>query len=83
MDKISVVGLDLAKNVSQLHGINDKGEAVLRKRLSRSQVKKFFARLPPCLVGIEACGGCHYWSRSLSGLGHEVRIMAPAFVKPI
>ncbi|MCP5348416.1 MAG: IS110 family transposase [Gammaproteobacteria bacterium] len=82
MDKISVVGLELAKNVFQVHGINDKGEAVLLKRLSRSQVKKFFTKLPPCLVGIEACGGCHYWSRSLSGLGHEVRIMAPAFVEP-
>ena len=82
MDKISVIGLDLAKNVFQVHVISENGKTVLRKRLSRSQVRKFFAKLPPCLIGMEACGGCHYWNRTLSGLGHRVGMMAPAFVKP-
>jgi transposase len=82
MNKISVIGLDLAKNVFQVHGVDIDGEVVVRKQLSRSQVRKFFAQLAPCLVGMEACGGAHYWSRELTRLGHTVRIMAPAFVKP-
>lgn len=82
MNKISVIGLDLAKNVFQVHAINEKGEVVLRKRLSRPQMQKFFAKLPPCLIGMEACGGAHYWARTLTELGHTVRMMAPIFVKP-
>ena len=82
MNKISVIGLDLAKNLFQLHGVDADGEVVLRKQLKRAQLHRFFAKLPPCLIGMEACGGVHYWSRELTGYGHCVRIMAPAFVKP-
>ncbi len=82
MKQISVIGLDLAKNVFQVHGVNKSGEILLRKQLKRSEIHKFFAKLPPCLVGIEACGGAHYWSRELLRFGHDVRMMAPAFVKP-
>jgi transposase len=82
MNKISVIGLDLAKNLCQLHGVDADGEVVLRKQLRRAQLLRFFAKLPPCLIGIEACGGAHYWSRELTRLGHSVRIIAPAFVKP-
>jgi len=82
MNKISVIGLDLAKNVFQLHGIDSDGEVVVRKQLKRSQLRQFFAKSEPCLIGMEACGGAHYWSRELTRLGHTVRMMAPAFVKP-
>jgi transposase len=82
MNKISVIGLDLAKNVFQLHGIDPDGEVVVRKQLKRSQLRQFFAKLHPCLIGMEACGGAHYWSRELTRLGHTARMMAPAFVKP-
>ena len=82
MNKISVIGLDLAKNVFQVHGVDADGEVVVRKQLRRSQVRQFFAKLEPCLIGMEACGGAHYWSRELTRLGHCVRMMAPAFVKP-
>ena len=82
MNKISVIGLDLAKNVFQVHGVDGEGEVVVRKQLKRSQVRRFFTNLEPCLVGMEACGGSHYWSRELAGLGHTVRMMAPVFVKP-
>jgi len=82
MNKISVIGLDLAKNVFQVHGVDCDGEVVMRKQLKRSQVRRFFANLEPCLIGMEACGGAHSWSRELTGLGHSVRVMAPIFVKP-
>ena len=82
MNKLSVIGLDLAKNVFQIHGINEDGEIVVRKQLKRRDVIRYFARLQPCLIGMEACAGAHYWSRELSKLGHCVRLMAPAFVKP-
>jgi transposase len=82
MNKISVIGLDLAKNVFQLHGIDIDGEVVVRKQLKRSQLRQFFAKLEPCLIGMEACGGAHYWSRELGRLGHTVQMMAPVFVKP-
>lgn len=82
MNNVSVIGLDLAKTVFQVHAVDTNGSQVLCKQLKRKQVSKFFARLPPCLIGIEACGGAHYWYRVLSELGHTVRIMAPAFVKP-
>lgn len=82
MYKISVIGLDLAKNVFQIHAIDENGKVVLRKKLSRAQMLKYFATLAPCLIGMEACAGSHYWYRVLTGFGHRVRMMAPAFVKP-
>lgn len=80
--QIACIGLDLAKNVFQLHGINDEGEVILRRRIRRAQVRVFFAGLEPCLVGLEACGTAHFWARELIALGHEVRIIPPAYVKP-
>ncbi|HEV2287747.1 MAG TPA: IS110 family transposase [Candidatus Acidoferrales bacterium] len=80
--KIATIGLDVAKNVFQVHGADAEGRAVLRKRLRRNQVTEFFANLPPCLVGLEACCGSHYWFRVLSRTGHTVRLIAPQFVKP-
>ena len=80
--QITTIGLDLAKNVFQVHGINAAGQAVVRKSLRRAQMLPFFAKLPPCLVGIEACGTSHHWARELIKLGHEVRLMPPAYVKP-
>lgn len=82
MNKINVIGLDLAKNVFQVHGVDTKGHVVVRRQLKRAQVLTFFANLEPCLVGMEACGGFHYWTREIGRLGHSVRAMAPAFVKP-
>jgi transposase len=80
--EISTIGLDLAKNVFQVHGISATGEVVVRKALRRAQMLPFFEKLPPCLVGIEACGTSHHWARELTKLGHEVRLMPPAYVKP-
>lgn len=80
--EITTIGLDLAKNVFQVHGVNERGKAVLRKQLKRDQVAAFFANLPPCLVGIEACASSHHWARKLQAMGHTVRLMAPQFVKP-
>lgn len=82
MSNITVLGIDLAKDVFQIHGTDDKGKGVLRKRLSRSKLITYMANTPPCLVGIEACGGAHYWARTFSAFGHTVKIMAPQFVKP-
>lgn len=76
------IGLDLMKNVFQLHGVDASSRAVIKKKLRRSEVIEFFEELPPCLVGIEACGSTHYWSRELAALGHEVRLMPAAYVKP-
>ncbi len=80
--EITTIGLDLAKNVFQVHGVNERGKAVLRKQLKRDQVAPFFANLPSCLIGIEACASAHHWARKLQALGHTVRLMAPQFVKP-
>ena len=80
--EISTIGLDLAKNVFQVHGISATGEVIIRKALRRAQLLPFFEKLPPCLVGIEACGTSHHWARELTRLGHEVRLMPPAYVKP-
>ncbi|GGY20390.1 hypothetical protein GCM10011289_24990 [Paludibacterium paludis] len=80
--KITTIGLDLAKNVFQIHGVNGHGKVVLQKQLSRDRMAVFFAKLPPCLIGLEACGGAHYWARKLEGFGHTVKLMAPQFVKP-
>ena len=82
MDKVSTIGIDIAKNVFQIHGIDDAGEIVVRRQLKRAQVLKFFAKLRACLVGMEACATSHYWARELSKLGHDVRLMPPRYVKP-
>jgi transposase len=82
MTKISMIGLDLAKSVFQVHAVDASGRPVLRRQLRRAQVLKFFGRLEPCIVGMEACGSAHYWARELAKLGHEVRLMPPAYVKP-
>ncbi len=81
MSEIATIGLDLAKNIFQVHGIDKTGTAVVAKRLRRSQVIGFFAGLPPCLVGMEACATAHHWARELTRLGHEVRLMPPQYVK--
>lgn len=80
--KITTVGIDLAKNAIQVHGMDERGKAVLKKQLKRVQVASFFANLAPCLIGMEACGSAHHWARKLQGLGHTVKLMAPQFVKP-
>lgn len=79
---ITTVGLDLAKSVFQVHGVDERGKAVLKKQLRRDQVAAYFANLPACLIGIEACGSAHHWARKLETLGHTVKLMAPQFVKP-
>jgi transposase len=79
--QVTTVGLDIAKNVFQVHGTDQQGKVVLRKRLARGKVLGFFANLPRCLVGLEACGGAHYWGRELAKLGHQVRLMPPQYVK--
>jgi transposase len=80
--KITTTGIDLAKMVFQVHGVDQHGKVGLRKQLKRKDVVSFFANLEPCLIGMEACGSAHYWARKLSELGHTVRLMAPQFVKP-
>ena len=80
--KVTAMGIDLAKNVFQVHGVDERGRVVLRKQLRRAQVMSFFAQRTPCLVGMEACGGAHEWARRLTALGYTVRLMAPQFVKP-
>lgn len=82
MTTITTIGLDLAKNVFQVHGVDARGITALRKQLKRDQVAAFFARLQPCLIGIEACGGAHFWASKLACFGHQVKMMAPQFVKP-
>jgi transposase len=80
--QITTIGLDLAKNVFQVHGIDAHGEVAVRRRLRRTQVREFFAGLTPCLIGMEACSTAHFWARELATLGHEVKIMPPSYVKP-
>jgi transposase len=77
MKSISTVGLDLAKGIFQVHAVDALGEVVVRKSLRRSKVIEWFARLEPCLVGMEACAGAHYWARELTKLGHDVRLVPP------
>jgi len=79
---ITTVGIDLAKLVFQVHGVDARGKVALRKQLKRHQIVAFFAQMPPCLVGMEACGGAHFWARKLAELGHTVKLIAPQFVKP-
>src|SRR5215510_10877297 len=82
MGQITTIGLDIAKSIFQVHGIDAAGEVVLRRRLTRGRVVPFFEKLAPCLVGMEACATSHYWARELIKLGHDVRLMPPSYVKP-
>ena len=82
MSEVTTIGLDLAKNVFQVHGADSSGHAVIRKKLRRDQVLSFFSQVPPCVVAMEACGGAHFWGREIGRLGHEVRLIPPAYVKP-
>ena len=82
MQAITTIGLDIAKSVFQVHGVDAAGNVVIRRQLKRRYVLAFFQKLPPCLVGIEACASSHHWSRELQALGHTVRLMPPAYVKP-
>jgi len=79
---ITTIGIDLAKNVFQIHGVTDEGGVAFNKPLRRMQMLPFFAKLEPCLIGMEACSSAHYWARELSDLGHQVKLMPPAYVKP-
>jgi len=80
--KITTLGIDLAKNVFQIHGVDALGKVIVKKQLKRDQLAAYLVNLPPCLIGMEACGGAHHWARKLMGFGHTVRLMAPQFVKP-
>ncbi|MCT2560247.1 IS110 family transposase [Tsuneonella sp. YG55] len=80
--EVQVIGLDIAKSVFQLHGLDVDGETVLQKRLTRARLLPFFEKLPPCLIGIEACGSAHFWARELTKLGHDVKLMPAQYVKP-
>ena len=82
MQTVTTIGLDIAKSVFQVHGVDSAGQLVVRRQLKRRYVLTFFQKLPPCLVGIEACASSHHWSRELQALGHTVRLMPPAYVKP-
>jgi transposase len=81
MVEVITIGLDIAKNVFQVHGVDARGAVAVRRQLRRAEVLKFFGGLPPCLVGMEACGSAHYWARQVGGLGHAVRLLPPAHVK--
>jgi transposase len=82
MQTVTTIGLDIAKSVFQIHGVDAAGNVIVRRQLKRRYVLSFFQKLPPCLVGIEACASSHHWSRELQALGHTVRLMPPAYVKP-
>src|SRR3989442_8321240 len=82
MQAVTTIGLDIAKSVLQIHGVDAAGHVVVRRKLKRRYVVPFFQKLPPCLIGIEACASSHHWSRELKALGHTVRLMPPAYVKP-
>ena len=79
---IATIGIDLCKNVFQVHGVDERGHVALRKQIRREQLTAFMVNLPPCVVGMEACGGAHHWARKFQELGHTVRLMSPQFVKP-
>jgi transposase len=82
MQAITTIGLDIAKSLFQVHGIDAEGRVVIRRQLKRRYVLAFFEKLEPCLIGIEACASAHHWSRQLQALGHTVRLMPPSYVKP-
>ncbi len=82
MGEVTTIGLDLAKQVFQVHGVDGAGIALFKKRLTRSKVISFFASQARCLVAMEACGSAHYWAREIQKLGHTVRLIAPSYVKP-
>ena len=82
MQAVTTIGLDIAKSVFQVHGVDAGGQVIIRRQLKRREVLAFFQKLPPCLVGIEACASSHHWSRELQALGHTVKLMPPAYVKP-
>ncbi len=79
---ITTVGIDLAKNVFQIHGTDEHGKTLVKKQLKRDQMAAYFANLPPTLIGMEACGSAHHWGRKLQAMGHDVKLMSPQFVKP-
>jgi transposase len=78
----TTIGVDIAKMIFQVHGVDLGGRRIIKKKMKRAQVLAFFANLPPALIGIEACAGAHYWARELIKLGHEVRLISPQFVRP-
>ena len=82
METAVTIGLDLGKSVFQVHGVDGGGTVVVQRRLTRGKVLVFFAKQAPCLVGMEACAAAHHWARELKALGHDVRLIAPAYVKP-
>ena len=82
MQAVTTIGLDIAKSVFQVHGVDITGQVVIRRQLKRRYVLAFFARLPACLVGVEACASSHHWARELTALGHEVKLMPAQYVKP-
>ena len=77
---IKTLGIDLAKNIFQLHGVDSTGRSILRKRVPRAKLAETIINLPPCLIGLEACGSAHYWARKFQAMGHTVKLMAPQFV---
>ena len=82
MQAVKTIGLDIAKSVFQVHGVDADGQVVIRRKLKRCYMLAFFQKMPQCLIGMEACASSHYWSRELQALGHSVRLMPPAYVKP-
>ena len=80
--EISTIGIDLAKEVFQIHAVDARGNVVLKKKLKRKEMVTFFANLTACLIGMEACSSSHYWARKLQAMGHQIKLMAPQFVKP-
>src|SRR5215475_5572628 len=82
MQAVKTIGLDIAKSIFQVHGVDADGQVVIRRKLKRRYVLAFFEKLPPCLIGMEACATSHHWSRELQALGHRVRLMPPAYVRP-
>jgi transposase len=81
MGEVSTIGVDIAKSVFQIHAVDADGAVVIRKRVGRAKVLEFFADLPPCLVGMEACATAHHWARELKKFGHDARLMPPTYVK--
>src|SRR5882724_11470707 len=82
MKEVNVLGIDLAKNIFQLHGADRNGNVVLKKKLNRKQLVLFVANLPKCIIAMEACGGSHFWGRKFREMGHEIKLISPQFVKP-